>query len=137
MATQRERPVLLGVTTRVTCLGTFDDASRSIAAIVCSGARCEYRIVMAIVLCPAIAITVRRSTPAITKRLIHVCRSVCQVTSCNSASLTARSNIFFRLCSRSPVREKLGGLEFCCYKLTRACFRYCLSLASRSVRQKD
>ena len=44
-------------------------ASRSTAAKVCAGARCEYRTVIAMVLCPGRSSwTVRKSTPAITRR---------------------------------------------------------------------
>ena len=52
----------------------LNEVSLSTAARLCSGARCAYRIVIWMVLCPISAATVRMSTPAITRRLANVCR---------------------------------------------------------------
>ena len=48
--------------------------SVSTAAALCSGARCAYRSVIAIDLCPSSSRTVLRSTPAMTSLLANVCR---------------------------------------------------------------
>ena len=59
-------------------LVTETGTSRSTAARLCSGARCAYRIVIWMLLCPNSSPTMRRSTPAITSLLANVCRLQCQ-----------------------------------------------------------
>ena len=79
---------------------------RSTAARVWVGERCEYRTVMAMLLCPKSSWTVRKSTPAITSRLAKVCRRQCQEKARILALLTIGSNQY-----RGPGNDWPSGLR--------------------------
>ena len=77
-------------------------AIRATAAAVCSGARCAYRSVMVMVLCPSNSRTVFKSTPAMTNLLAKWCRRSCQRKCLMPASCSRFIQAFFTLVRRSP-----------------------------------